>query len=166
MNTPDTGQSQIEFTVNGQTVRTAVLHDERLLDTLRKRLGLTGTKEGCGEGECGACTVLLDGLPVNACLVPALQARNRSVETIESIRPERLEHMLDSGATQCGACTPGVVVSAEWIRRNAAALRSQDARRLMAGNLCRCTGYDGIIDGLTASIEADSHAANEDGGPA
>ena len=163
MRTPETHSTEIHLVVNGEPTRVTVDTDERLLDTLRIRLGLTGTKEGCGEGECGACTVLLDGLPVNACLVPTVQADNRSVETIESIAPESLGHMLESGATQCGACTPGVVISAHWVRENPHLLRTHSIRELMAGNLCRCTGYDGIVEGLAAAIDAENTDNHDNG---
>ena len=109
---------EIRFTLNGEPTSARVGEGERLLDLLRYGLGLTGTKEGCGEGECGACTVLLDGVPVNSCLVPAWQARERVVETVEAVPAEELSSLLESGATQCGACTPGVVVTAWWVRRN------------------------------------------------
>jgi len=127
---------------------------DRLLDVLRYDLGLTGTKEGCGEGECGACTVVLDGLPVNSCLVPAYQVRGRVVRTVESVDPGELGTLLASGATQCGACTPGVVMTAKWLTENPGLLESHDVRELMAGNLCRCTGYDGIVEGVRAWVEA------------
>ncbi len=138
----------VSFTLNGRALSARVQPADRLLDLLRYQLQMTGTKEGCGEGECGACTVLLDGLPVNSCLVPAFQVRGRSVETIESIEPASLASLHESGATQCGACTPGVVMTACWIRRNQHLLNRYSVRQLMAGNLCRCTGYDGIIDGV------------------
>jgi aerobic-type carbon monoxide dehydrogenase small subunit (CoxS/CutS family) len=127
---------------------------ERLLDTLRYRLRLTGTKEGCGEGECGACTVYLDGLPVNSCLVPIYQVRGSAVDTVESLDPAALRPLLASGATQCGACTPGVAMTACWIRAHRELLSTHTIRELLAGNLCRCTGYDGIVDGIGASLEA------------
>ncbi len=138
----------IRFTLNGREVEIAVDPRERLLDTLRYRLGLPGSKEGCGEGECGACTVIIDDLPANSCLVPTFQVRGCSVRTIESIPSSTLQPMLETGATQCGACTPGVVVTANWIKEHSGVLVSHTMRALMAGNLCRCTGYDGIIDGL------------------
>ncbi|MBL8746363.1 MAG: (2Fe-2S)-binding protein [Phycisphaerae bacterium] len=144
---------RVSFTLNGKAVSLEVDPSARLLDTLRYSLGLTGSKEGCGEGECGACTVYLDGLPVNSCLVPTFQARGRRVETIESIDPASLAAMVESGATQCGACTPGVVMTACWLRRHPELLSSHTARELMAGNLCRCTGYDGIVDGIEASMK-------------
>lgn len=142
----------ISFTLNGDPVSVGVEATERLLDTLRYRLGLTGTKEGCGEGECGACTVYLDGLPVNACLVPTYQVRRSRVETVEALDPARLGPFLAQGATQCGACTPGVVMTALWIAANRELLETHTIRELMAGNLCRCTGYDGIMDAVDAAL--------------
>lgn len=142
----------VTFTVNGKQVSLGVDPADRLLDTLRYRLGLTGTKEGCGEGECGACTVYLDGLPVNSCLVPTYQVRERRVETIESLDPGALEAFERCGATQCGACTPGVVMTAWWIHEHAELLQTHTIRELMAGNLCRCTGYDGIVDSVREAI--------------
>ena len=142
----------VTFTLNGKPVSLDVAPADRLLDTLRYQLGLTGTKEGCGEGECGACTVYLDGLPVNSCLVPTFQMTGRRVETIESLDARSLEAFERCGATQCGACTPGVVMTAGWIREHPDLLRSHTVRELMAGNLCRCTGYDGIIDAVTEAV--------------
>ncbi|MDP2470438.1 MAG: 2Fe-2S iron-sulfur cluster-binding protein [Candidatus Palauibacterales bacterium] len=154
---------EIRLTLNGEQVAARVGEHDRLLDLLRYGLRRTGTKEGCGEGECGACTVLLDGVPVNSCLVPAWQARGRSVETVEAVPEEELAALLESGATQCGACTPGVVMTAWWVRRNRELVDTHSLRELMAGNLCRCTGYDGIIDGLAAWLA--STASGEPGGP-
>lgn len=142
----------VAFTLNGAPVSVEVPAHERLLDTLRYRLGLTGTKEGCGEGECGACTVHLDGLPVNACLVPTYQVREAGVRTVEGIDGGGLTQLLRHGATQCGACTPGVVMTAWWLRKHAGVLERHSIREIMAGNLCRCTGYDGIVDGITAAL--------------
>lgn len=143
----------ISFTLNGKPLSVEVSPVERLLDLLRYRLGLTGTKEGCAEGECGACTVYLDGLPVDSCLVPAYQVRGRSVDTIESLDPETMTHYHERGTTQCGACTPGVVMTADWIVRHPEVLGTHSIRELMAGNLCRCTGYDGIIEGVEGALE-------------
>ena len=145
---------RISFTLNGTPTSLDVDPTDRLLDTLRYRLGLTGTKEGCGEGECGACTVYLDGLPVNSCLVPIYQVRGCRVETVESLDPAMLQPLLASGATQCGACTPGVAMTACWIREHRELLATHTIRELLAGNLCRCTGYDGIVDGIQASLKA------------
>ena len=142
----------LSFTLNGTPVSVDIDPAERLLDTLRYRLGLTGTKEGCGEGECGACTVYLDGMPVNSCLVPAFQARGRRVATIESLDAAEVTPFLVHGATQCGACTPGVVLTACWIRDHAELLDTHTVRELMAGNLCRCTGYDGIVEAVEAVV--------------
>ena len=144
---------EIRFTLNDRPVTVKVSAADRLLDVLRYRLGLTGTKEGCGEGECGACAVHLDGVPVNSCLVPAYQVRDRTVETIESIDPESLGPLLSGGATQCGSCTPGVVMTTCWIRDHPELLERFAARELMAGNLCRCTGTDGIIDGTLEAVK-------------
>jgi aerobic-type carbon monoxide dehydrogenase small subunit (CoxS/CutS family) len=150
---PEAGaRLHVDFTLNGSPIRVDVDPADRLLDTLRYGLGLTGTKEGCGEGECGACTVHLDGVPVMSCLVPAWQAAGRRVRTVESIPPERVRPLLATGATQCGACTPGVVMTAVWIAENPAVLASHTVRELMAGNLCRCTGYDGICEGVEAML--------------
>jgi aerobic-type carbon monoxide dehydrogenase small subunit (CoxS/CutS family) len=143
----------VAFTLNGLEVAITIDPAERLLDTLRYRFGMTGTKEGCGEGECGACTVHVDGIPVNSCLIPTYQMRGTQVRTVESIDPADLSALLGSGATQCGACTPGVVMTAVWIWEHPELLGSYTLRQLMAGNLCRCTGYDGIIDGVGQTLE-------------
>ncbi|MFQ5689444.1 MAG: (2Fe-2S)-binding protein [Gemmatimonadota bacterium] len=148
------GTVPISFTLNGEPISVRVDASERLLDLLRYRLGLTGTKEGCAEGECGACTVSMDGLPVDSCLVPAYQARGCRIETIESLDPAALDPFHRSGATQCGACTPGVVMTGWWIRRHPEVLENHSIRELMAGNLCRCTGYDGIVEGVEGALRA------------
>ncbi len=144
---------EIAFILNGEPCKVQVPATERLLDTLRYRLALTGTKEGCGEGECGACTVLLDGLPVNSCLVPTYQVRGSRLRTVEAVSAAEVDQLWASGATQCGACTPGVVITARWLIDHPAPLEHHSVRQLMAGNLCRCTGYDGIIEGVEAALE-------------
>lgn len=150
------GRARAEFKVNGEVVSFEGLPLERLLDVLRERLRLTGTKEGCGEGECGACTVLLNGKPVLSCLVPLFQCHGTTIETIEGIarRPEAqalLAQFVQTGAVQCGACTPGIVVTAWALLQDVAHPTAADVRTALAGNLCRCTGYEGIARALGVS---------------
>lgn len=141
-----------EFEVNGRPVEVDGAPMERLLDVLRGALGLTGTKEGCGEGECGACTVLLDGEPVLSCLVPLFQCTGRRIETVEGVaqgpRRELLDRFVAAGGVQCGACTPGIVVTACALMEENPAPDRDEVRRALAGNLCRCTGYEGILRAL------------------
>lgn len=145
------------FTVNDQPVDLEGHPMERLLDVLRERLGLTGTKEGCGEGECGACTVLLDGEPVLSCLVPLLQCEGRRIETVENLAegPARsfLERFVATGGVQCGACTPGIVVTSWALLQENPRPTREEAREALAGNLCRCTGYEGILRALCEEPE-------------
>jgi 4-hydroxybenzoyl-CoA reductase subunit alpha len=140
----------LRLEVNGDAAEVAVSPEATLLEVLRIDLGLTGAKEGCGSGDCGACTVLLDGEPVNACLVLALEAEGRSVETIESLVDHPIQKaFIAHGAIQCGFCTPGAVLSAKaLIDRNPRPTR-EEAARAMSGNLCRCTGYQKILDAVT-----------------
>lgn len=160
---PGSPELKLSFTLNGRPATIVVDAAARLLDVLRYDLGMTGTKEGCGEGECGACTVWLDGLPADSCLVPACQVEGRDVWTIESVDPDRVRALLTSGATQCGACTPGVVMTALWILENPELLRTHTIREMMSGNICRCTGYDGIIEGIEAAMDGQARTAE---GPA
>jgi aerobic-type carbon monoxide dehydrogenase small subunit (CoxS/CutS family) len=140
------------FSVNGREVTVEGAPMDRLLDVLREHLGLTGTKEGCGEGECGACTVLLDGEPVLSCLVPLFQCTERKVETVEAVAAgpakELLERFIAAGGVQCGACTPGIVVTACALLEQNPAPSREEAKQALAGNLCRCTGYEGILRAL------------------
>lgn len=140
---------EITFRVNASSVTVDVAPMARLLDVVREHLNLTGTKEGCGEGECGACTVLIDGEPVLSCLVPVMQCGGRSIETVEGIasgdaRPF-VERFVETGGVQCGACTPGIIVTAWALLRRNPRPSVDEARDALAGNLCRCTGYEGIL---------------------
>ena len=133
----------MRFRLNGRRVDVAAHPMKRLLDVLREDCRLTGTKEGCGEGECGACTVLLDGQAVNACLVPFGQVRGRSVKTVEGLRGRHplQRAFVTEGGTQCGICTPGMIMAAAALPKRAS---REDVRVGLAGNICRCTGYEGI----------------------
>ncbi|MBI4574914.1 MAG: (2Fe-2S)-binding protein [Planctomycetes bacterium] len=144
---------RLRLQVNGHRREVDCFPMARLLDVLREGLGLTGTKEGCGEGECGACAVLLDGVLVQSCLVPAVQAQEASVETIEGLRgPGGLhplqEAFLEAGGTQCGICTPGMVLAALALLREEPDPDEAAIRAALAGNLCRCTGYVRIVDAV------------------
>lgn len=140
----------INFEVNGADRVFEGDPFKRLLDVLREDFALTGTKEGCGEGECGACTVLLDGKPVNSCLIPVCQAEGRKVETVEGLGlPERLSVLqkafLEEGGAQCGICTPGMLLAAAAHLRSGGKTDDRSIRTALGGNLCRCTGYQHIV---------------------
>ncbi|HKF26334.1 MAG TPA: (2Fe-2S)-binding protein [Candidatus Acidoferrum sp.] len=151
--TPEPAKKQLRLTVNGET-RTLLVHPmERLLDVLRHQLGLTGAKEGCGEGECGSCSVLMDGRLVNSCLVPAGQAEGASLTTIEGLAAEGRLHplqqaFLDSNGAQCGICTPGMILAAVHLLEKQPQPTLDEIREGLAGNLCRCTGYLQIIEAV------------------
>ncbi len=149
----------LSLTLNGKSETRRVALDARLLDVLRYDFGSPGTKEGCGEGECGACCVLLDGVLVNSCLVPAFQAAGRRIETVESTPPDLLQTLNATGTSQCGACTPGVVMSIRWLLQHPEIAESVGLRAFMSGNLCRCTGYDGIIAGLEQALQSNAKKA-------
>lgn len=148
---------QIEVDVNGRRVTIEGHPMARLLDVLRTQLHLTGTKEGCGEGECGACSVLLDGRLVNSCLVPLAHAAGARIVTIEGLADDEQLHavqqaFIDHGGAQCGICTPGMVMAAaDLLRRNPNPTR-EDIRTGLAGNLCRCTGYMRIFEAVVAAM--------------
>ncbi len=128
---------------------------KRLLDVLREDCGLTGTKEGCGEGECGACTVLVDGAPVNSCLVPAAHAAGAHVTTIEGLggRHALQRAFVEHGGAQCGICTPGMILAAVALGKNPSLDRMKTG---LAGNLCRCTGYSAIYRSIRKAARSDS----------
>jgi aerobic carbon-monoxide dehydrogenase small subunit len=143
--------------VNGQLNELEAYGMARLLDILREDLRLTGVKEGCGEGECGACSVLLNGELVNSCLIPALQVDGASVTTIEGLPGNRTldsvqAAFLDHGGTQCGICTPGMILAAVYLLEKFPDLDEERIREGLAGNLCRCTGYQSIIEAIKHAV--------------
>ena len=144
------------FEVNGKPVAVAAHPMSRLLDVLRGPLQLTGTKEGCGEGECGACSVFVDGVLVNSCLVPLCQVEGAKIETVESLASTpRLRVLQDSfvqlGGAQCGICTPGMLMAAASLLRERIDADEHAIREALAGNLCRCTGYVRIVDAIVGA---------------
>ena len=143
----------ISLIVNNQEHQIDVEEDLRLIDLLRDKLMLTGTKEGCGEGECGACTIIMDGKTVNSCLIMAFQAHDSRITTIEGVAEDGAIHpiqqaFLDVGAVQCGFCTPGMVLSAKALLDENEAPDRHQIREGISGNLCRCTGYNKIVDAI------------------
>jgi carbon-monoxide dehydrogenase small subunit len=158
MNPSSAGGAKCEvlFTVNGEAKKVLAHPMERLLDVLRNELGLTGTKEGCGEGECGSCSVLLDDMLVNSCLVPVAQASGASIITIEGMSAHALvkplqEAFLECGGAQCGICTPGMILAAVHLLEKNPDPALADIREGLAGNLCRCTGYMQIFDAVASA---------------
>jgi aerobic carbon-monoxide dehydrogenase small subunit len=144
---------EISFKVNGKPVTVRTHPMERLLDVLRGELGLTGTKEGCGEGECGSCSVLMDGVLVNSCLIPVLQAKSADIVTIEGLAVgERLHALqqafLECGGAQCGICTPGMILAAFHLLSQKPRPTLEEVREGLSGNLCRCTGYTQIFEAV------------------
>lgn len=150
---------QIKFTLNGNPVELEVPTDISLLDLLRNHLRLTGTKEACGIGECGACSVLLDGLVVNSCMLLAPQVNGREVTTIEGIRgadggPNDMQNnFIEYGAVQCGYCIPGMIIAGEALLKQNPAPSRYEIRNAISGNLCRCTGYQQIVDAIEATAK-------------
>lgn len=150
----------IALTVNGEQRELALAPNRSLLDALRTEAGLTGTKKGCDVGECGSCTILMNGKPVNACLVLALEAEGAEIITVEGLQapdgtPHRLQEcFMRCGAAQCGFCTPGILVAAKALLDETPRPTTDEIRFAIAGNICRCTGYTKIIDAIAmASAE-------------
>ncbi|MEO8510851.1 MAG: (2Fe-2S)-binding protein [Chloroflexota bacterium] len=152
------------LTVNGAAAEVDVPGMRRLIDVLREDLALTGTKEGCGEGECGACSVLVDGAVVDACLVPVCQVDGATVLTVEGLADDGEMNdlqtaFLETGGAQCGICTPGMLLAAEAFLASGAAPSDDNIREAIAGNLCRCTGYTKIIEAIALAAERRRPAA-------
>lgn len=150
---PERVKQEVSLTVNGKAVSLRVYAMERLLDVLRHELGLTGAKEGCGEGECGSCSILMDGMLVNSCLIPALQARGAVIVTIEGLAADGRLHglqqaFLECGGAQCGICTPGMILAAFHLLKEKPHPNMEEIREGLSGNLCRCTGYMQILEAV------------------
>jgi len=149
----------IEFNCNGREISIEAQPETRALDLIRDQLSMTGTKEGCGRGECGACTILLDGSPVNACLLPAAKLQGCEVMTIEGVSDGSgglhpiQESFLDQGAVQCGYCTPGMIMSARALLESNPDPTEDEIAEALAGNICRCTGYGMIIKAVKEAAE-------------
>jgi carbon-monoxide dehydrogenase small subunit len=146
-------KSEISFAVNGEPRTVRAYPMERLLDVLRHQLKLTGAKEGCGEGECGSCAVLVDSMLVNSCLVPVLQAQGSNIVTIEGVAAEGSLHVLqqtflECGGAQCGICTPGMILASAHLLNQKPEPTIEEIREGLSGNLCRCTGYSQIIEAV------------------
>ena len=150
---------RITFTLNGKRRTESVDPVSRALDLLREELGLTGAKDGCGVGECGACTIVVNGLAVNACMIPAAQLDGADVLTVEGLKDTPIGRASQSafvscGAVQCGFCTPGMLLSAYALLLDNPLPKEADIRRALAGNLCRCTGYQPIIEAVQAALNS------------
>ena len=146
----------IEFHVNGETYELAVEPQTTLLEVLRDHLGLTGTKEACGTGECGSCTVLIEGKPILSCLALALDYPNKEITTIEGLsQGEKLtpvqQAFVDCGAVQCGFCTPGMILSASALLKKTLSPSEEEIRKALEGHLCRCTGYNKIVEAVNTA---------------
>ena len=152
-------KSMVSFTVNGEARGVVDAPDRSLRDALRSEAGLTGTKKGCDVGECGSCTILMNGQPVNACLVLAAEADGADITTVEGLQaadgtPHRLQDcFMQCGAAQCGFCTPGILVAAKALLDRNPSPTTDDIRFAIAGNICRCTGYSKIIDAIALAAQ-------------
>ncbi|MDD3472597.1 MAG: (2Fe-2S)-binding protein [Syntrophaceae bacterium] len=148
----------IKLTINGESVEAAVEPNRTLLQFLREDLGLTGTKHGCGLGDCGACTVIMEGRAVNSCLILAIQAHGKEIITIEGLAEGGRLHpiqqaFVDKGAIQCGFCTPGMILSAKALLDRNPKPTEMEIRTAISGNLCRCTGYQKIVEAIESASE-------------
>ncbi len=147
----------LKFTLNGEPMEIPVSPSDMLVDVLRDKLELTGTKKGCGKGECGACTVIMNGKAVASCLVPALKAMGANVETVEGVANGKAhplqETFMDLGAVQCGFCTPGMVMSSKALLDENPKPTKAEIREAIAGNICRCTGYVKIEEAVEAAVQ-------------
>jgi len=148
----------IKFKVNGKNIALSVDDSKRLLDVLREDLELTGTKEGCAIGECGACTVIMNGEAVNSCMILATQVQNAEIETVENLEQNNVlsqlqEAFMDNGAIQCGFCTPGMLMSAKALLDKNPHPTEDEVKTALEGNLCRCTGYVPILNSINAAVE-------------
>ncbi len=164
-------KAKIKLKVNGSWREVETRSDRILLDLLREELGLTGTKKGCEAGECGACTVIMNGRAVLTCLIPALKADGAEITTIEGLADEGRLHplqqaFLEKGAVQCGYCTPGMVLAAKALLDENPEPSVEDVKRAISGNLCRCTGYTKIIQAVRAAAEVIRADGSETAGPA
>ena len=151
-------KSLIHLTINDKEYEVAVQPNQTLVDMLRYELRLTGTKKGCGTGDCGSCTVIMDGKPVNSCLVLAVQANGRKITTIEGLESEEGLHPIqkaftEKGAIQCGFCSPGMILSSKNLLDRNPRPTEEEIRRAISGNLCRCTGYQKIVDAVKSVTE-------------
>ena len=152
-------KKMIEFTLNGDAVSAEVESHKMLLEVLRDTFEMTGTKEACGQGECGACTVLVDGISVNSCLYPAFEVAGKKVTTIEGLVGEGgklhpiQESFVEKGGIQCGFCTPGMIMSTKALLDENPDPGDEEIRRGISGNLCRCTGYVQIVDSIKAAAK-------------
>lgn len=148
----------IQLTVNGEEYEAIVTPNQTLLEVLRNSLNLTGTKEGCGEGACGTCTILLDGKPVRSCLTLAVEVQGREITTIEGLAPMGELHpvqraFVEHGAIQCGFCAPGMILTAKALLDENPNPTEQEARQAISGNVCRCTGYAKIVEAVLRAAE-------------
>lgn len=147
-----------ELKVNGGIYKVSIKPNETLLDVLREKIGITGPKKGCDTGECGACTVLLDGRPVSSCLILAIDVKGKDIFTIEGMAENDQLHplqekFLDEGAVQCGYCTPGMILSAKALLNENPNPTEQEIKEAIAGNICRCTGYAKIVSAISAAAK-------------